>query len=107
MVEGEMLKGVLKILVLKLISTKELYGYSLAKELTNITDGTVTIKEGTLYPILHKLEHAKDVKGSWKESDAGRKRKYYKITKQGEKTLVELIEQWRKLEEATNTVLGG
>ncbi|NMA91236.1 MAG: PadR family transcriptional regulator [Amphibacillus sp.] len=107
LVEGEMLKGVLKILVLKLISNEDLYGYALVKKLTQQSDGLVTIKEGTLYPILHSFEQSKDVSSYWQESETGRKRKYYQITEQGKETLKELITKWRQLETATNNVLGG
>lgn len=107
MIEREMLKGVLKILVLQLISGDNLYGYALVKKLSQLTDGEISIKEGTLYPILHSLEQSHDIRGYWEESDTGRKRKYYQITKQGEQTLTELIEKWRNLETATNKVLGG
>ncbi|GAB2570856.1 PadR family transcriptional regulator [Gracilibacillus alcaliphilus] len=107
MIEREMLKGVLKILVLKLIDSEDLYGYALVKKLNQWTDGEIAIKEGTLYPILHNFEQSQDIKGYWKESDTGRKRKYYQITKQGEHTLIELTKKWRNLETATNKVLGG
>lgn len=107
MIEREMLKGVLKILVLQLISKDDLYGYALVKELHQNTDGEIAIKEGTLYPILHSFEQSQDIKGYWKESDTGRKRKYYQITKQGKQTLTELTGKWHNLETATNKVLGG
>lgn len=107
MIEREMLKGVLKIVVLKLISSDSLYGYALVKKLNQQTDGEIAIKEGTLYPILHNFEQSHDIKGYWKESDSGRKRKYYQITEQGKETLTELIVKWRNLETATNKVLGG
>lgn len=107
MIESEMLKGVLKILVLKLISNENLYGYALVKELNHQTQGLISIKEGTLYPVLHKFEQSKDIKSYWEESESGRKRKYYQITKQGEQTLTELIEKWQYLEQAMKSVLGG
>ncbi|WP_440896622.1 PadR family transcriptional regulator [Amphibacillus sp. Q70] len=107
MIEREMLKGILKILVLKLINTEDLYGYALVKKLHQQTEGEVSIKEGTLYPILHSFEQSKDIKGYWKESDTGRKRKYYQITEQGKDTLSILVGKWRHLETVTNNLLEG
>lgn len=105
MIDKELLKGIMKILVLKIISLDDTYGYDLIKELKSLSNGIIDIKEGTLYPILHTFEAQKDIKSYWLESDKGRKRKYYSITDKGKKTLTELTGQWDLLEEAMHRIL--
>lgn len=105
MIDKEMLKGIMKILVLKVISLEDTYGYDLIKTLKMLSHDLIDIKEGTLYPILHNFEAQKDIRSYWIESDKGRKRKYYSITDKGLKTLAELTSQWQLLEDATHLIL--
>ena len=63
------------------------------------------MKEGTLYPILHNFESDGYVKSYWLESENGRKRKYYKITKKGIKSLADSKEEWKTYSVAVSKVL--
>lgn len=90
-IDKEILKGVIDILILKLIkNNKEIYGYKLAKEINDLNNGQYEIKEGTLYLALKRLTSNKYLENYWKDSeDDVRKRKYYKITMEGIKYLKE------------------
>ena len=93
--EQQMKKGVLEMLVLKLLSEKEKYGYQLISELKEKSDGMFLLKEGTLYPILYRLEDEELVVSRWSEPQGKEvSRKYYAVTKKGEETLVQLGELW-------------
>ncbi|NLK93649.1 MAG: helix-turn-helix transcriptional regulator [Clostridiales bacterium] len=83
--DKEILKGIIDILILKIIrNSKEIYGYKLAKEINDLNNGQYEIKEGTLYLALKRLTSNKYLENYWKDSnDEVRKRKYYKITTEG------------------------
>lgn len=80
--DKELMKGSIDLLLLSLLSQKELYGYEMTKILRQMSEGQYEISEGTLYPALKRLERKEFIEGYWKESESGR-RKYYRITDSG------------------------
>jgi len=93
--ERQLKKGVFEILVLQLLSKEEKYGYLLISELKTKSGGAFTLKEGTLYPILYRLEDDGLVISRWSiPSGKEVSRKYYAITDEGRQTLVELKILW-------------
>lgn len=104
--ERQMKKGILEILVLKLLDSEEKYGYQLINELADRSEGMFSVKEGTLYPILYRLEDEGLVVNYWSEPK-GRElsRKYYSITEEGRATLAEAIKLWEKFSENVNKIL--
>jgi len=93
--EKQLKKGVLEILVLKLLEEEEKYGYQLIQEMREKSDEMFVMKEGTLYPILYRLEEESMIKSHWSEP-RGKEvaRKYYGITAQGKAILLELTRLW-------------
>ena len=75
-------------MVLSVIKSEDMYGYRIIRELETRSENAFSLKEGTLYPILHALEKEKLVESYWVTAN-GRKRKYYHITKKGAKRLAE------------------
>ena len=73
--------------MLEVISQGPTYGYEIAQTVAGRSQGYFDLKEGSLYPALHRLEQQKLVKSSWREVD-GRRRKYYELTATGHKELV-------------------
>ncbi len=94
-------------LVLNLLSTSDMYGYQMIKELEKRSDSTFTLKEGTLYPILHGLESQGMIEAYWEDTESARKRKYYSITNSGKKLLMEKQKEWQIYSKAVNKVIGG
>ncbi|MFJ7744492.1 PadR family transcriptional regulator [Peribacillus sp. NPDC097295] len=84
--DKEMMKGSIDLLILSLLSQKELYGYEMTKVLRKMGEGQYEISEGTLYPALKRLEKKEYIEGYWQESEAGR-RKYYRLTDSGQTEL--------------------
>ena len=84
-VSRQLKKGVLEILLLKLLSEKTLYGYELMALLDEAGGGYFSAKEGTLYPVLYRLEDAGYIQSVWEtaESRRGAPRKYYTVTPEG------------------------
>lgn len=106
--EKQMKKGVLEILVLKLLSQEEKYGYQLISELKERSGGMFSLKEGTLYPILYRLEGDGLVESRWSEAKGKEiSRKYYRITKQGREEIVCLCDLWQRFEKSVTKILGG
>ena len=99
--------GSTNLLVLSLLKTRDMYGYEIIRELETRSEDVFKFKEGTLYPVLHKLENDGFVKSYRKKGDTGRERKYYQITTIGEKELTDEKLSWHVFSSSVNKVLGG
>ncbi len=95
------------LLVLSLLEEKDWYGYEIIKELELRSDKTFQFKEGTLYPVLHKLENDGFVKSYMAKGETGKERRYYQITKSGKKQLEDEKEKWKVFSLSVNKVIGG
>ena len=94
------------LLVLKLLSGEEMYGYQMIKELESKSDHTFELKEGTLYPVLKKLENGGYIRSFMQEYN-GRTRKYYKITDSGLAQLEQEVQAWKSYSHGIESVLAG
>jgi DNA-binding PadR family transcriptional regulator len=104
MYSKELTKGTLQPIILTLINTKgRMYGYEITQEVKKMTSGKIDISEGALYPILHKLE-AKNVLETEKVFFGKRVRKYYKVTKEGEKMVAIVTEEINDFIETLNLI---
>lgn len=98
------MSGSSRLLVLNLLSEKSYYGYELIKTLKLRSNNTFDMKEGTLYPILHKLENDELIISSNQEV-SGRIRKVYSITLKGKEVLAKDKKEWEEFSLAVNQVL--
>ncbi|USG65940.1 PadR family transcriptional regulator [Brevibacillus ruminantium] len=105
-INKELLKGSTVILILTLLQEKPMYGYEMIKEMEKNSSGILTLKEGTLYPILHTLESERLVEAFWSQGEGERKRKYYRITGEGKLRLQEKKQEWLTFRNAVDQVLG-
>ena len=104
--ERQMKKGVLDMLVLRLLDGKPKYGYQLISELQEKSAGIFVLKEGTLYPVLYRLEEEELVTSQWSEPEGKQlPRKYYAITEKGEAALTEIAGIWQQIGEGVARVL--
>lgn len=96
--ERQIKKGVLDMLILKLLEHEPKYGYQMIHELKEKSGDIFLLKEGTLYPVLYRLEENQYVESYWKEA-AGKhlSRKYYRITERGREALKEIMASWEKI----------
>ncbi|SDN19185.1 PadR family transcriptional regulator [Alkalicoccus daliensis] len=99
----QMMKGILDGCLLGIIKGKETYGYEMAERLSNY--GFSAVSEGTIYPILMRMQREGLVTSVRKESTAGPKRKYYSLTIKGEQALEDFLIRWKQLEENVNAVI--
>jgi PadR family transcriptional regulator PadR len=100
------LNGVPELLVLKLLSHREMYGYEIVRAIQVQTNEVLAFGEGCIYPYLHYLEKEKLVSSSRQEV-AGRSRNYYRLTPRGRKRLEELSGEWERVAAGISLVMGG
>jgi len=86
-----------RLLVLAALAREASYGYQIVKKVNESANGIFTWSEGTIYPILHKLEKDRQVRSQWQEAENGRERKYYYITAKGRAALWQDVNQWKSV----------
>ncbi len=106
MFNRELVKGSTSLILLQLLNERDMYGYELVKELEQRSDNGFSVKEGTLYPALHKLEKQEYIECYWREQEKGPARKYYRITKPGKELLAEKTREWQDFVRVMNKVIG-
>lgn len=94
--DRELLKGSTPLLLLSLLSEGPMYGYQIIETVRKRTDGTYTLKEGALYPALHKLESAEFISSYWQTQPNGRDRRYYSIQPAGTAFLEAKKKEWSR-----------
>lgn len=102
MIPSQMLKGTLEGCILKIISRKETYGYEISEMLQQY--GFSNISEGTIYPLLLRLEKNGFISAVYRESLIGPRRKYFSITSEGEKEVDMFYSSWMELMGAVNNL---
>jgi transcriptional regulator len=100
-----LLNGTVEMMMLDVISAGPSYGYEIVQTVLQRSGGQFELKEGSLYPALHRLERQKLLEAYWTESD-GRRRKYYKLTAAGKKALAARRQEWQTFARGVNGVLG-
>ena len=101
----EFTAGLSELVVLRLLSEREMYGYELAKSVQSRARNQIRLGEGLLYPLLHELE----VRGLLRSRRAlfnGRTRIYYRVRARGKHRLAQLLDRWRRASSAVSDVLG-
>lgn len=86
-------------LVLSVLTEGESYGYALIQRVRELSRGRIEWTEGMLYPVLHWMEDEGLIESEWREAETGRKRKYYRLRKEGRKALRQEREQWMTVHE--------
>ncbi len=104
--KSEKLKGNLDMLLLPVLAAGPGHGYSIITRLRDRSAGAFDLPEGTVYPALHRLEHAGLLDSSW-EVVAGRRRRMYRLTTAGQGSLADEARQWRSFSGSVSLVLGG
>jgi PadR family transcriptional regulator PadR len=102
----ELLKGSLDLMVLTLLENEPMYGYQMVKEVKQRSNDTLQLKEGSLYPALHRLEQAGLIESFWQARDQGVNRRYYQLTAKGREVLPERQAAWHEFVKGVRGVLG-
>ncbi|RHW39399.1 PadR family transcriptional regulator [Lysinibacillus yapensis] len=104
-VRSQLLKGILDGCVLAIIEKEEVYGYELSQKLQQY--GLRDISEGTIYPVLLRLQKSNWIIGTMRPSESGPNRKYYSLTAEGKENLELIRKEWELLSVPITTILGG
>ena len=99
------MSGVPELLVLRLLSSQEMYGYELVRAIRQATNESIILAEGVVYPSLHSLE-SRGMLRARESKHAGRVRVYYQTTAKGLKRLSELVGEWNRISGGVNSALG-
>jgi len=103
--EAEVLQGTLDMVILQAAALGAIHGYGLVQRIQRISNEALQIRQGSLYPALHRLESRGWLKADWRTSGTGREAKYYALTKAGQRQLKTEKESWARLCAAISSVL--
>ena len=101
----DLLQGTLDLLILRVVALEPLHGWGIAQRIRTISQDVLQVRQGTLYPALHRLERQGWIRAKWGDSDNNRKAKYYALTREGRKYLESEQSNWERLSLAINLVL--
>jgi PadR family transcriptional regulator PadR len=104
--DREFLTGTVGVVILSLLTERAMYGYEILQEAERRSAETFQLKEGTLYPALHQMERSGLLEATWRESAAGRARKYYSLTAKGRRQAESKRRQWASISAAMRAILG-
>ena len=105
--QRELRRGTLELLLLRLLAEEPTYGYELVGKLARRSAGRFEIKEGTLYPVLYRLEDAGLIVPEWDPPARGVPRKVYRLTERGIERVEELSAAWRSFAADVEAILSG
>ncbi len=91
--------------MLHLLASGEAYGYEIVSKLTAETNGALEVTDGTLYPVLYRLERAGSVTVRWETPERGVPRKYYRLTDTGRDELARLTHEWTTLRQSDDEIV--
>ena len=94
----DVLQGTLDLMVLKTLeSMGSLHGYAIARRIEQVSDHTVIMNQGTIYPALLRLQQRKWIKAQWGVSETGRRAKFYSLSKLGRQKIETETENWERV----------
>jgi PadR family transcriptional regulator PadR len=91
---SESLRGALDLLVLRVLNTRPLHGYAIAKRIRDLTEDALRIEEGSLYPALYRMERAEWLHARWGRNENNRRVRVYELTSAGEQQLEAELTSW-------------
>jgi len=101
----ELVGSTVEMLVVKLLTERQMYGYEIIQVVNERTGGEFNWKEGTLYPVLHRLEGSGFLSTDWQTGETGKKRKYYRLTTKGKAHAESKVTEWSRFATSVNAVL--
>ncbi|MFI8576262.1 PadR family transcriptional regulator [Rossellomorea aquimaris] len=102
-IRSQLLKGILDGCVLSVIEKEPVYGYELSKKLQS--SGLQDVSEGTIYPVLLRLQKNNMIRGEMQPSESGPNRKYYYLTEEGHSALSDISREWEQIVSPVTTLL--
>ena len=103
--KGELLQGTLDLLILRTLAGGDMHGWGIAQRIQLLSREALVVNQGSLYPALHRLEHQGWIEAEWGVSENNRQAKFYRLTRDGKKQLVDETEYWTRFTSAVGLVL--
>ena len=100
-----LLRGTLDVLILKALALQPLHGLGVSRRVEQISRGAYTVRPGSLFPALHRLEQSGWLAASWGESENGRRAKFYRLTAAGRRQLDRETAEWQRIAGVMTTAL--
>ncbi|WP_042349725.1 PadR family transcriptional regulator [Bacillus massiliigorillae] len=104
--DRELMKGSSSLIIMNILKDGDMYGYQLSKEMERKSDEQLAVKEGTLYPALHKLEQKGYIQSYIKKQEKTPSRKYYTLTEEGRQLLKHKNKEWSAFAKMINKMIG-
>ena len=101
----DLVQGTVDLLILKTIAPGPMHGWAIAQRIQQVSKEILQVRQGSLYPALHRLELQGWISAEWGESENNRRAKFYSLTKTGRKKLEHQEAQWDRLSSAISLVL--
>ena len=102
---ADLLQGTLDLLILKTLAREPIHGWGISKRIQELSDEQLSVGQGSLYPALHRLEQQGWVSAVWKETEFGRRAKFYVLTRDGRQQLDRELETWKRLSSGVGLLL--
>ena len=99
------LQGTLELLILKSLAYQPNHGFGITLHVQTVSDGLLRVEEGSLYPALHRMEKQKLLRGEWRQTENGRRARWYSLTPAGRKRLAEVENGWTSLAKGVQRLL--
>jgi PadR family transcriptional regulator, regulatory protein PadR len=106
LLEAAARKGSAELLILASLEDGQLHGYDIAREIARKSGGLLTFHVASLYPLLYKLEDRRSIQGRWVEKAGQRRRRYYRLTAEGRRTLAAQRGRWATFIQALTKAAG-
>src|SRR5579864_9565286 len=101
----DLLQGTLDLLILRTLQGEPMHGWAISERIQQISQDTLHVNQGSLYPALHRLEHQGWIKAEWGVSELGRRARFYRWTAAGRKQLQQEADNWRRVAGAIGKVM--
>jgi PadR family transcriptional regulator, regulatory protein PadR len=101
----DLVQGTLDLLILKTVALEPAHGWAIAQRIRQVSNNVLQVRQGALYPALHRLEQSGWIRAEWGDSENNRRAKYYSLTKAGKKYLGQEEANWERLSAAIGLVL--
>ena len=105
-IRKQTLDGNVETLIMAVLAEGPSYGYAIVRDLKKRSQGLLKLGEGTIYPVLYRMEDKTLISSKWMHAENGRQRKYYRLTPRGKKAFASNTQQWQMLLSIMEKVLG-
>lgn len=106
-ISGDILRGHTETIILRILSEGDSYGYEITKQITELGEGLLDVKDATIYTAFRRMEYDGLLATYWGDGVGGARRRYYSITDKGRTVLAESLEEWKTVMRILNNLITG